>query len=237
MHKKLSTNTKNRSSLFETERDLQQHFQTLDLNLPGQFGVTVYRREVPIGNCVPDFIFVRFKKLPRPDFLPKRCSFKHSYILWLLKKRKKLRPETIANWSYESLDRIRPLLNDLIRSETIKKLPSGSLTLSDEILEIEAEVVAVETKLYRWTEALKQAEDYLYFANRVFVAMDPEGLPRTNKALIRFRNTGIGLCEVRSNSLNWIIEPSVRKGKLGPEREYLIASSSAPSTQTLWNSR
>ncbi len=224
------------TSSFASEKALQKHLFNLKINLKSNYEFALQRREVPIGKCIPDFIYINFKELPNSNLLPRHCSYRHSFIIWLLKNRKKLKPIEIADLCYENLKRIEPLIEDLIKAGTIRKLKTGYITLQNKLFKQKIEVIAVEVKMYRWTEAFRQATEYLKFADRVFIAMHPEKTPKKPDSLNMIADSGIGLCEVGENELNWIIKPSLNKKQLSPDREYVIASSAAKATQTLWSS-
>jgi len=224
--------------MFHTERELQQELFTLDIELSSGYTATFVRREVPVGGCIPDLVYVRFVAEPKPYLWPRRWSFLHSYVLWLLRRHSKLLPGTIARRSYESTERILPILQDLIRSGAVTEATSGVLRLSPAMAEVDAEVVAVEAKLRNWREALSQAVTYQRFADRVFVAMDGSTTPTTEKIWKRFRSMGVGLCAVARQEFEWYVHPSLRRrGLPGAEREYLISSAVAARTQTLWSCR
>jgi hypothetical protein len=222
---------------FKTERDLQLTLTALDLRLAEPCTATFIRREVPIGRCIPDVIYVRFSTIPRPDLWPRRWSFRHAHILWLLRETPHLRPETIASLSYERLERIQPLLDELRRSGAVVRSSFGTLSLSDEFASVVADVIAAEAKLQLWRQALSQAMTYRHFANRTFVAMDATTTPRAPEVLAQFRTNQIGLCAVDSKSLEWLVYPPRHTEPMGPDREYLITSAATPIRQHLWARR
>ncbi len=222
---------------FQSERELQDELARLELGIDGLFTATFLRREVPIGGRIPDLIYVRFLMVPDSRLWPRRLNFRHSYVLWLLRQQSQIRPETIADRSYEPIDKVMPVLRDLIRSGAVIKLETGTLALSEEMASITAEVIAVEAKLHRWREALTQAMTYSSFANRVFVAMDYRKTPSAPEIIDQFLRNGIGLCAVAPKSLKWLVLPPLVNRPLGPEREYLITSAVASTHQQLWSRR
>ncbi len=224
--------------MFNTERELQQELFALDIEPPNRHTTTFVRREVPVGACIPDLVYVRFVEEPKTDLWPRHWSFLHSHVLWLLRRHAKLLPRTIARRSYESPDRILPILRDLIRSGAVTEATSGALQLSPAMARIDAEVVAAEAKLRNWREALSQAIVYQRFADRVFVAMDASGAPTAKEIWKKFRSMGVGLCVVVRQEIEWYVTPLPRRrGKPGAEREYLISSAAAATRQTLWSRR
>src|SRR6266571_4895917 len=142
--------TRGASFHFRTELDLQRELCKHDLRLGGTFKHTAVRRELPVGGCVPDLVYVRFADRPSEDVWPDRWSFLHAVIVWLLRQRRRLKPATILNLAYDSPSRTEAALYDLLDSGAIQESRSGSYGLADELAEMRAEVVAVEAKLRDW---------------------------------------------------------------------------------------
>ena len=229
--------TTTQSNLYSNERELQIQLANLEIGLDSPFTITFLRREVPVGNRIPDLIYVRFLTLPDSTLWPRKWSFRHAHMLWLLRSHQFLTPEIVASLSYESVERITPTLDDLIRSGAVDTLPNGTLALTSKMVSIKAEIIAAEAKLRAWRAALAQANVYLRFANRVFVAMDPQFAPKDAMALDAFRQQGIGLCTVTRKTVEWLVMPTIQPGWPGPDSEYLIASAATPSRQHLWSRR
>jgi hypothetical protein len=219
---------------FSRETELQGKLESFDLALEGRFAATFWRREVPVGSCIPDFVYVRFAELPSSSLWPSRWTFRHCYVLWLLRKKIRLFPETVASFTYEPLARIDGVIQDLLKSGAILQSRSGALNLSQEMANLRTEVIAVEVKLRRWREALAQALTYQRFADRVFVAMDERNIPSDDETLDLFRKSRVGLCSMSNDTFTWIALPRIRPRLLGAEREYLVASAAASPRQTLW---
>ena len=195
-----------------------------------------FRRELPMGGCVPDLVYVRFVEPPPTDIWPDRWTFLHASILWLLRQRRYLKPATFLTLAYDSPVRVETVLEDLLDSGAIRELPSGAYTLRDEIAEMKAEVIAVEAKLRNWREAHEQASAYQAFADRVSVVIDWTAAPKDEKSIEIFRRSNVGLARVKRTSIDWIVAPLSRSYRNGPEREYVITAAAAATQQnyTLW---
>jgi hypothetical protein len=222
------------SAAFESEVALQQTLARLDFVQGDNYAHTFSRREVPVGGCIPDLVLVRFAEPPDAGLWPTRRSFRHAFVVWLLRRHgSRLHPETIAARAFESLARIRPVLDDLLETGALREAESGALALSPLLVRVQAEVVAVEAKLRRWREALDQATAYARFADRVLVAMDATAAPRTVEALAEFRRRGAGLLAVGTRDFEWLVSPRRSTRKPGPEWDDLVSSAGA-MRQTLW---
>lgn len=221
---------------YKTERKLQEDIMALEKFFSASDGVTYIRREVPVGECIPDMVLVQFSKMPKPSKLPKRWNGIYSHIIWLLRKWKSLRRDEVAKLCYANLERIDPVLRDLISSNFVKE-EAEKLVLSDELALLKADVIAVEAKLYKWREALMQATRYNEFADRAIVAMDASRIPRRPEILEEFRTLQVGLCAVSPDQIEWLVLPPESRQISSHEREYIINSTIIPSRQALWVKR
>lgn len=231
-------NRKQKKGVFRLERELQTELASIDLNLSGTYSKTFYRREVPVGACIPDVIYVRFSNVPDPSLWPRQWSFRHSSAIWLLRKETALTLDELAANFYEPPNgAIKKTMQDLIRSGSVIQDEHQRFSLSPAMNAVNAEVIAGEAKLSRWTRALEQAQDYLRFADKVFVAMDANLMPRRENVLGKFRDLGVGLCAVLPQKIEWFVYPRANQNNTGSDREYLISSAASISRQTSWSVR
>ncbi len=186
-----------------------------------------------MGDRVPDFVCISFENVIDEDVLPKNCTYRHAAVLATLRQRHRTRPVQLAKQLYTDVERLEPLLKDLIASGAVVENSTGSLSLSSFWSGLRAEVIAVEAKLTRWKDALIQAMSHKRYADMAVVAMDAATIPRKASSIQAFADQGIGLCAISPDSAEWVVEPERREGK-GHEREYLLTSALA-SPQTLWS--
>lgn len=198
-----------------------------------RFEHVLARREVPVGGCIPDLVVVGFAEEPRSELWPRRRNFRHAFVVSLLRRHGRLRAETIAAKGFASLERMRPILDDLLASGAVTGSESGAISLSPLLAHAGVEVVAVEAKLRRWRQALEQATEYARFADRVVVAMDAGGVPRAPETLAEFRGRGVGLLAVGTET-EWLVRPRRSSRRANPEWDYLVSSAAAPRPQTSW---
>lgn len=220
---------------FASEAALQV-FLAEQVELPAAFELSRSRREVPVGGCIPDLVSVSFREIPDADIWPNKWTLRHIHILHAASRRPRLHLRSLAARCYESVERLRPLVRDLVRTGALIEFDSGAVAVAREIASIEAEVVAVEAKLDRWRDALRQAVAYKRFADRAIVAMDWAGAPRNPDALSEFVAAGVGLCAVSTDSTHWLVPAPPAQAAPSPERHYLIASA-ATARQTSWSLR
>lgn len=172
------------SATFAYEEDLCAVL-ALNLNsvlLPGSNPLHVRALEQrPIGNVVPDFIYIRSDRLSSPSTSEGLTSIESS-IVAAVASCEGLCDEAIAQRVYSTVERITPRLRALEHSGVLRRSRDGVLVLRRGALPRAVHVIAVEAKLRRWREAVSQAEAYLSFANQSYVAL-PELVVRDNLAL------------------------------------------------------
>lgn len=223
--------------IFKNELQLQKKIAELDFAFYETYPVSFTRREVRVGGCIPDLVSVHFVKDPDLFSWPQRWSYRHSFVVWLLRN-KSLNLDEIASSFFEPVKRIKPVINSLIFNKIVTKTRDDRYELAKLIRDdFRANVIAVEAKLRDWRQALSQAKRYKDFANIVFVAMDATMVPLETAALEEFRSEQIGLCAVERKSVVWIINPENREEGIGHEKEYITMSPVIPSTQRFWSRR
>ncbi len=222
---------------YKSENDLQLDLFETEFELLESRPVYFMRREVRVGECIPDLVSIHFGSDPNIHEWPKKWSYKHSFVIWLLKKWGQLSLEDIAKLSYTNSDHVSSLVSDLLRGKILERKKTGEVKLSKDIRSMQADVIAVEAKLKNWRDALWQATRYQYFANIVIVAMDATYTPRDRTVLDQFSKHRIGLCAVSPGNREWLVHPKQRNDLLGHEKEYLVMSAAIPVTQTLWDKR
>ena len=220
---------------YKKEKDLQVELTVRDLGVLS-YSTNYIRREVAVGECIPDVVIVGL-----PDNLgiisyPKKITSRHIFILWLIKTSKQITPNGIAERSYQRINKVNQIINDLINSGTVIQNETGELRVQETIASLQTEVVAIEAKLSNWSQALEQAKRYQEFADKVVVAMDADRTPRRKEILERFNEQNIGLCAVSPNALEWLVYPQYEYVE-SFEKEYLVTSALFPSTHTLWERR
>jgi hypothetical protein len=235
--KEKTISSSHRTLVFENERALQLSLLQVDFGLDNLFPITLMRREVPVGSCIPDLVCVRFLEMPTPELWPHQWAYRHAHVLWLLRRWKYLRLETIAARCYESPEKIFIILKQLLKSGAVIALDTGAFSLSDEMKNLRAEVISVEAKLHHWRDALEQAKRYKQFSDRAFVVMDPNGIPTKIEAIRAFRASRIGLCTVVGKAVKWVVPLYTTDMRLSPDREYLISAAASSTRQTLWSFR
>lgn len=194
------------------------------------------KREVPIGACIPDMIFVSFDDSLPIKIWPRQWNYMHAFVVWAVRKKNSMSMKSLSKAAFQEEERVKPYVDELIKSGALIVNAQGKLQLAEPMKEIRAQVTAVEIKIAKWKQALNQAKTYRRFADRVFVAIDPAYLSRALKSSELFAESGIGLCSVHPDGLQWAIKPRINSPS-HPEREYIMASAASEGRQALWAMR
>jgi hypothetical protein len=223
--------------LYETERDLQKDLATIEFNFDKSYPVSFMRREVRVGGCIPDLVMINFKQDPANLSWPCKWNFRHSFVIWLLRRHQELSSEEIARSFFSKVEQTIPIVRDLVASNILVENINGSFSLALDVANLASLVIAVEAKLKDWRGALSQAISYKEFANITFVAMDATKAPRSTEVLNKFKTKEVGICAVSLGSIEWLVYPPTRFDDIGHQKEYLAMSATIPTTQIFWSSR
>lgn len=218
---------------YTRERDLQERLETIDWEFLETNQHVYSKREVPVGECIPDLVFVCFSTIPKGINFPKKIGSKHAYITWLFRKNIALSIEEIAEKSFQKPERIIRYVKDLSESGILVKSENCKFRLNDQLFSIQSEIVAIEAKLTRWKEAFQQAKRYQEFADTVVVAMDAEATPRELEILLLFEQEKIGLLAVKPDNAEWVVKPD-KEFSASFEREYVLSRALTDTDQTHW---
>lgn len=220
---------------YRKEKELQIDLTARDLGVL-DFSTQFIRREVSIGECIPDVVIVGIQDSSVIINYPKKITSHHIFILWLIKISKQITPDEVAERSFQRLSKVNQIIDDLVNSGIIIRNETGELKVQEPIASLQTEVVAIEAKLSNWRQAFEQAKRYQEFADKVIVAMDADRTPRQLPILEEFSRQKIGLCAVSPNDLEWLVYPEYEFVE-SFEKEYIVSSALSPSTHTLWERR
>lgn len=222
--------------IFQNERDLQIELSSADPSNWCEQSIFFTKREVSIGECIPDMICVGYQMIPTESIWPRKWKSKYSFVLSLLRSYGALSINQIADFCFEETKNILPLVLELKKEETIICL-DDRYYLSPAIALIEAEVIAIEAKLKNWREALAQGIRYKKFSDKVIVAMDAHGVPRASEILYKFIESNVGLCAISRNEIEWLVRPLKNDPSDSYDKEYIVDSTLVPCRQILWERR
>jgi len=201
----------------------------LQEQLPGVFGTpglqTNAFSEVSVGSVIPDFVVVQGGggESGRRQHL---SNFDTAILAELLNSCRRV--STIAKrlWSEERA--IRKRLERLQRVGLVCEERRGSFTPVS-VPFSGTHVIAVEAKLSRWTEALRQAVSYRNFADESYVALPSLLASSHTRLLDEIRECGIGILAVSERSV-WPVLKAVPQKAITSDYLWVIAK-----TQGVWS--
>lgn len=223
--------TGTKGARFPSEASLQRtlaklNWSTLldhDHALGRREGAIALRRELPVCGRIPDVVMVRFMRPPSPAYLSMKCSYRHAFVIWQIRRSGPLAVGEIAQRVFTDVEMVRPAVDDLLNNGILHRLPCNRLTLADEVDGEDAEIFAIEAKLTRWREAIEQAQSYRSFADYSIVAMTDNALAQGGRVESAAREAGLGLLQVGKGSAAWVVPPIRTPAVDRPERDWILA--------------
>lgn len=178
--------------------------------------------ERPVGMVIPDLIFIRAYHAPGRLLPRSGLTALESAIVAALLGGRPLRDTTIAKRLFSHVERIVPRLRALERQGVVDQPSEGVYVLRSRAALDRARVVAVEAKLRRWSDAVRQAASYLAFANEAYVALPREvadGNSALRRAVVKAR---VGLMLVDPHSVR-ISHAAPRHKPRSAQRVWLLS--------------
>lgn len=99
-------------------------------------------------------------------------------------------------------------INPCLRLGLIRRESRYTYTSTEWTMALPPYIVAIEAKLTRWQDVLKQARENLVFADVSFAALDRDCLLTCSRCLGDFENDGIGILSIHtSGEVDVVIQP------------------------------
>lgn len=208
---------------FTLERDMYtamaSHIHTL-FEADQRRGISRTFNGRPVGFVVPDFLHVRALHDNWGITTHKMTVLDASIVAELLKV-KRLSAELIAARLFAAPKRVDSRLR-LLANVGILGVQAGQYYATRRHSLAGVKVIAVEVKLRRWQQALKQAMSYLRFANQSYIAM-PEHVVASNLRIQHAcRAAGVGVLAV-GQSATTMLHRARRQKVQSAEWVWLVA--------------
>lgn len=200
--------------------------------LPAQLGIAgreVVRtlREVPLGLIIPDLLIGHWPPTHTPGAYPSTTGI-DAFVRALLEQAGSLGAEEIQRRLYLSDAAAAASLRRLARSRAIvpsasasannREQPLAPWRVAEEARAAAVGIVAVEAKLARWQHAVRQAAEYLEFADRAVVVLDGNRVQESEALLADVRGARVGLMMQHGRILRTVVEPPIQAPPLTPSR-------------------
>lgn len=179
-------------------------------------GITVLQ-EPSIGSVIPDLL-LGFWRRRRPDLVRERFTVVENHVLALLEREGPLSVAEIKRCLYLTDGGARRALARLTKAGAIGQEREGKVVcLRDEARTAHVEIVAVEAKMRRWREALRQAISYQEFSDRAFVALDGNQVRFSETIEQAFTAAGVGLILLHQTMVR-VVLPAENRWAITPDR-------------------
>jgi hypothetical protein len=213
-----------RQRVFSLESELCAALKPAFDKAIGRSGTTRLIAQVQVGMVIPDFIAVWGANNGSKRLFRQISDYDAWILAELLKAR--LRPTTIARRLYSRAEKVQTRLTRLEAIGLVRRTPSGAYGVKRGAFPRGVRVVAVEVKLHRWRDAVRQANAYLSFANHAYVALPyrtiKSAVPKLRDAC---RQAGVGLLAVDHRHSEVVLR-SPRHQPLSPKWVLLVAKTS-----------
>ncbi len=175
--------------------------------------------EVQVGLVIPDLVFVS-----SAICLAQRPVELSGFDTWIVAELLRARPrcaKTLAARLFARPEKTTKALHRLERIGVLHRESDAAFMLRD-WFPTDSEVVAVEAKLARWRDAVDQAEEYLHFANRSYVALPTETVTRSTELKAECRKRRLGLLAVSRQGVELVREAPLHRPRT-PAWVWLVA--------------
>lgn len=181
---------------------------------PGASVCTV--REPLIGSQIPD-VLVGIARGRRPTRDSRPLSGLECNVVALLSNSGDQDETAIqrALWMDEATT--EHLVGRLVKRRVIRRLANGRLSLRSTAWAEQVELVAVEAKMKRWRDALRQAVSYREFVDRAYVVLDGNQVRVAENLCAEFLSQGVGLLLQFGPSLRLVI-PAIAERRITSTR-------------------
>tara|TARA_R110002167_G_scaffold148524_2_gene341496 strand:- start:3134 stop:3814 length:681 start_codon:yes stop_codon:yes gene_type:complete len=187
-----------------------------------QFGNTFFCCEVGVGRCIVDiagFVMHRskFPLIERP------FTITESIILAHLRNHGATRIDLLEQRCGLESGGLRKGNLDRLKDRHIIRYGAGG-QISLENYSFPISIIAIEAKLMRWRDALRQATEYKKFADQSFVLLPSEYAGGAISSKNEFKNAGVGLFVFDNQSGLDCIVKAARIGDHGWRRDFVLSS-------------
>jgi hypothetical protein len=162
-------------------------------------------RERPVGQVIPDFLYIRAEQAVDSGQCRGLSSLEAAIVATLLPG-KPLRLRAIAQQLYCRTERVAARLRVLEKRGVLESADDGAFCLRPELSWWSVHVTAVEAKLRRWREALQQAVSYLAFADQAYVALPAAVVEGNNDLVAAAEIARVGIIAVYEKDLTLTLE-------------------------------
>lgn len=180
-------------SPFRLERQMFEPFEAAISFLRATSAATAFRvvREPHIGSCIPDLLIGEWSGTPPP--VRRMGSNVARHICAFLETHLSADQRTLVNELHLTESGAHRALDTLLRARLVVENEAGEFQLLPNSRSDTIAITAIEMKLVRWRDALRQATAYLEFADRAYVVLDGHRVRLTAQMQEEFELSDVGL--------------------------------------------
>jgi hypothetical protein len=186
---------------FNSERDLQR-LLARDIRRPEFLTPRLQwwvKRECMVGVVIPDLVAIGLPPTwVRPIHRRRPPSFLECAILADIANHTNSNLLRVSERTFTATPRLREVARALESHGLVHTLSSGELKLRRGAIPRQAVIIAVEAKLSRRGDAVRQAATYKAFANRSFVLLPTSDATRIRPLTLACRSNGLGVLSAGS---------------------------------------
>lgn len=181
---------------FRYEKNLRDFLFQNVRSLFKQDGNLLIRKEVPVGNCIPDLIIALIPNPKETNYFSKKLTYKQASLVRIIGSYSRISIPKLSKKAFETVESVRHTIHSLEENGYIKSVSNNSYSVSNEFKKTNIQIFSIETKLTRWQNAIDQAIQYRNFSNRSFIALDKKISDRSKKIAKKSKKEGLGLMTV-----------------------------------------
>lgn len=198
---------------FRFEDELLPYLVQMGAN--GGFGLQSHKitamKKLHVGNVIPDIVFLLSEQMTKSEKCTRRLlSYFQCTVLDNLRLRGPARRSTIARRLFSRQDTVAAAATHLLKHGFVRETKTGQLEFVPDALP-KVKIVSVEAKLYRWSEAITQAESYLAFSHASCIALPASVILRNEHLQARCLDAGIGVISVSRSATRLAVAPTLKE--------------------------
>jgi len=183
---------------------------------------TIYT-ELSIGMIIPDLVIVHRRRSHIPRVEAKRnLSWFDCCVLSELLKVGPLTQPVLGRRLLTRESKTTLSVERLLRLGLLVRRSTGTLKVTLASRSNQIGIIAVEAKLLRWRQAIRQAQSYRSFANESFVALPRNLVSRIKGIGEQCASEGVGLISVSPRSVIIHVRPQ-RHQPISPDWVWLVS--------------
>lgn len=189
------------------------------LQIPGTQDVS-FLLEPAVGSVIPDVLIALWGGERNSSFR-RRLPLLEYHILAMVEQAGGISADEVRRHMHLPIAKVEAAFSKLERWDLVRAADHHWVELTVNARTDTVELIAVEVKMRRWQEALKQAESYLKFADRSYVLLDGNQVRPCRNLFQTFARTRVGLL-LQHGFLTRELHPAGSERPISPYRTFAL---------------